>query len=1185
MHNTPDFARGLSAVRKEIESLLSRWTPGLREGPVRLTVAVPEHAGVLAALLAAGGAAGEGDTSVFLLAPSASLRDRAASVMGWLLAHGPVPRVTPQWPAVTGSPYDEVVESPFVTGGRLGALGTLALGETPFLFAMDASSAAGRVLPFDGFAEACTRIEVGRETDLTGLLRLLAAAGYRRSQTVAEVGEFAVRGGILDLFSPGAEDPVRIEMDGDEVASIKAFDPATQRAVRPLASAWVFPAWEVPADPDALRASLLRLQDLAAARGVPMREVARIEASIQEDRPPPGFAGMLGSWHGRLDLVWEYVPEEALVVVLDPAACVAEAEAAFQALGEEFARVGPRLCDEPGALRANGEEMIAPLLARPGTLLVETGGEEPVLGASDLPVTDLALATSTDLPVQDRVAAVCGLARAVLARGDRVVIPCPTEAEARRAGDILASQGLAPSRAVRNAMAEVFRPEPGVRVGVGRVRTPFHVEALGLVVIPSEAVFGVKDVAGLRRDRGRSAAEWLREYRDLEPGSLVIHRDHGLARFAGLEEVRVGGGAVSECLVLTYQGGDRLLVPVDRVHLLERYVAPPEGPSRPLDRLGGAVWRRRKSSARRAAREIAEKLKAIYARRLAGRAHAFDPPGADFREFEATFPYETTSDQDRAIEEVLSDLTRDRPMDRLVCGDVGFGKTEVAVRAAYLAAMAGKQVAVLVPTTLLAEQHRMTFAARLNRTPVVVESLSRFKSAAEVRRVLRDLQAGRIDIVIGTHRLLSSDVAFRDLGLLIVDEEHRFGVSHKERLRELASTVHTLTLSATPIPRTLHMALSGIRELSVIATPPRDRLSVKTVVARESRDLVRAAILREVRRGGQVFFVHNRVEDIYDVASEVSATVPEARVTVAHGQMSTPDLEGVMTAFLRGDKDVLVCTTIVQSGLDIATANTMLIHEAASLGLADLYQLRGRVGRGAEQAWCYLLVDDPANLSGEARRRIEAIERFSELASGFHIAALDLEIRGAGTLLGAEQSGHLSAVGHDLFLEMVHDAVREVTGQEVEERLDPEVRVPVEARFPASYIADEATRLRLYRRLAGARDLSEVASLASEVRDRFGPLPGPALDLLALLRVKVLARDLGLAAVVARDGRVEVSVASGHEEALAAVEQASASLGLRAVPRPAPDRVAVRLPGHESPLAAIEATLLRARTTLESQPG
>lgn len=1159
-------------MRKEVETLVSGWAPGLREGPVRLSVAVPEHAGVVAALVAE-----RDEASVFLLAPSASLRDRAATVTTWLLAHGPVPRVAPQWPAVTGSPYDEVVESPFVASSRLGVLGTLALGETPFLFAMDAASAAGRVLPFDRFAEACTRIEVGRELDLTGLLRLLAAAGYRRTQAVAEVGEFAVRGGILDLFSPGAEDPIRVEMDGDEVASLKAFDAATQRAVRPLASAWVFPAWEVPADPDALRASLLRLQDLAAARGVPTREVARLEASIQEGRPPPGFAGMLGSWHGRLDLLWDYIPEEAVVVVLDPLACVAEADAAFGALGVEFAGVGPRMCDPPASLRAQGEELIAPLLARPGTLFVETGGEGPALGASDIPVTDLALATSADLPVQDRVAALCDLARAVVARGERVVIPCPTEAEARRVGDILASQGLEPSQGIRNAMAEAFRPEPGVRVGVGRVRAPFHVEALGLVVIPSEAVFGVKDVAGLRRDRGRSAAQWLREYRDLEPGSLVIHRDHGLGRFAGLEEVRVGGGAVSECLVLTYQGGDRLLVPVDRVHLLERYVAPPEGPSRPLDRLGGQVWHRRKHSARRAAREIAEKLKAIYARRLAGRAHAFDPPDAAFREFEATFPYETTPDQDQAIEEVLQDLTSERPMDRLVCGDVGFGKTEVAIRAAFLAAMAGRQVAVLVPTTLLAEQHRMTFAARLNKTPVVVESLSRFKSSAEVRRVLRDLRAGRIDVVIGTHRLLSADVAFRDLGLLIVDEEHRFGVSHKERLREIASTVHTLTLSATPIPRTLHMALSGIRELSVIATPPRDRLSVKTVVACASRDLVRAAILREVRRGGQVFFVHNRVEDIYDVASEVSASVPEARVTVAHGQMSAPDLEGVMTAFVRGDKDVLVCTTIVQSGLDIATANTMLIHEAASLGLADLYQLRGRVGRGAAQAWCYLLVDDPANLSGEARRRIEAIERFSELASGFHIAALDLEIRGAGTLLGAEQSGHLSAVGHDLFLEMVHDAVREVTGQEVEERLDPEIRIPVEARLPASYVEDETTRLRLYRRLAGARDLAEVASLASEVRDRFGPLPEPALDLLTLMRVKVLARDLGLAAVVARDRRVEVSVASGHEETLAAIERAFASVGVRALPRPAPDRLAFRIPEGASPLAVVETLLLGAR--------
>ncbi len=1193
-------------MRKDVETLLAWLVPRISEGPVRVSVAVPEHAGLLAALLAigggggrisglgsrpanressgsmpprdapwAGGMGGDPEVSIFLLAPTATLRDRAASVTQWLLAHGPVPRALPQWPASTGSPYDEVVESPFVVASRLGCLGTIALGESPFLFAMDAASAATRVMPFERFLDACVRIEVGREMDLTALVRLLVASGYRRCPTVAEVGEFAVRGGILDVFSPGAEDPIRVELDGDVVASLKAFDAATQRALRPLASSWLFPAWEVPADPEALRAAFLRLQDLASARGVPTREVARIEDGIREARLPPGFAGVLRAWHGALDLVWSYLPEGTVVVILDPAACRAEADAALDALASQYREVGRRLCEEPSALRASGEDLLRPFAQRPYTVQVEFGGGEPLLGTSTLPLVDQARITASEIPVTQRVAALCDLVRAAVARGDRVLIPCPTEAEVRRVRDILTGQGVASTPAPRHAMTEVLRAEPGVRVGVGRVRSPFSVEALGLLVIPSESVFEVKDAAGVRRERGRGGARWLREYRDLEPGSLVIHRDHGLGRFAGLQEVRLQDGSVTECLVVTYQGGDRLLVPVDRVHLLERYVAPTDGEPRPLDRLGGQVWRRRKQSARRAAREIAEKLKAIYAKRLAGKAHAFDPPDAEFREFEATFPYETTPDQDRAIEEVLEDLTRERPMDRLVCGDVGFGKTEVAVRAAYLVAMGGKQVAVLVPTTLLAEQHRLTFAARLNRTPVIVESLSRFKSPAEVKRVLDGLKSGGIDIVIGTHRLLSSDVVFRDLGLLIVDEEHRFGVSHKERLREIAATVHTLTLSATPIPRTLHMALSGIRELSVIATPPRDRLAVKTVVARKSRDLVRAAILRELKRGGQVFFVHNRVEDIYEVASQVAAMVPEARVTVAHGQMSSTDLEAVMTAFVRGEKDVLVCTTIVQSGLDIATANTILVHDAASLGLADLYQLRGRVGRGSDQAWCYLLVDDPGSLSGEARRRIEAIERFSELASGFHIAALDLEIRGAGTLLGAEQSGHMAAVGFDLFLEMVYEAVREATGEEVEEPLDPEVHIGVEARLPASYVPDEATRLRLYRRLAGARDIGEVASLASELRDRFGPLPEPARNLLALLRVKVLARGCGLAAVTVRGGKVEFLAAAGREGVLVDLSRVSTGLGLRPLPESAQDRAAFRLPEGVPALAVVEAFLDR----------
>ncbi|MBM4395429.1 MAG: transcription-repair coupling factor [Deltaproteobacteria bacterium] len=1145
--------------------------------PVRAPVASADHAAIAAAAVAAAL-----DAPLVVVAPTATAAERVASLARWLLDHGPAPRSFPRWPRGAESPYEDVVESPFVAAARSGVLGSLCLSETPVTLVLDAATAARRVVPFDAYMDGVQRVEVGRELDLTALSDLLVAGGYRRVATVSEVGEFAVRGGVADVFSPFADDPFRLDLDGDTVAGLKAFDPATQRAQRTLAATWIVPAWELPANPGRFRDALIRLAEAAAEAAVGSKQVAVIEALFGQGRLPPGFAAMLPLLHGSLDTVLSYLPEQTVLAVLDPEATAAGADAAVHDLEEAFDahRAEKRPMAPPAAIAATGRDLLEALAARPRTLLFDSVPGDALLGPPSLlsRSSGMTLATAPDVAVRDRVGALCRLAAEAADGGERVLVLAPSDGEARRVRDVLSAEGVDATAAGRHGLSELGRASPGVAVGVGRVRAPFGLEVLGTTVVPSEAVFGVKDALAGRRGERRGARR-LEDFRELDPGDLVIHRDHGVGRFEGLREVGADG-RTTECLVLSYRNGDRLYVPVDRAGSIEKYVAPADGAAEArghaLDRLGSQSWQKRKKSARHAAREIAGMLKAIYARRSASSAHAFAAPDADFREFEATFPYETTPDQDRAIDEVLDDMGRDKPMDRLVCGDVGFGKTEVAVRAAYHAVMEGRQVAVLVPTTILAEQHRLTFAARLRGTPVTVESLSRLRTGTDERRILDGVRDGGVDVVIGTHRLLSKDLSFRDLGLLVVDEEHRFGVVHKERLREIAATVHTLTLSATPIPRTLHMALSGIRELSVISTPPKDRLAVRTFVARASRELVRSAVTRELSRNGQVFVVHNRVEDICAFANGIQDTVPEARVAVAHGQMSAGELESVMAAFVRGDKDVLVCTTIIESGLDIGSANTMLIHDAESLGLAQLYQLRGRVGRSTEQAYCYLLVRDPATMTDDARRRIEAIERFSELASGFNLAAMDMEIRGAGNVLGAEQSGHMAAVGYDLFMEMIRDAVQELSGEVVPERLDPELKVEAEARIPSSYVDDERIRLRLYKRLSSARDLAEVASIASEIADRFGPRPEAVERLVALMRVKVLAREAGIALVAIKGDAAQFGIAPGHVGAGARLVAALHEEGFRPVAADPDGRVRAGVPKSRPAIGCVEDVLVRA---------
>ncbi len=667
----------------------------------------------------------------------------------------------------------------------------------------------------------------------------------------------------------------------------------------------------------------------------------------------------------------------------------------------------------------------------------------------------------------------------------RVTLVAPALSGAERLRELLATYGLAAR--VTNDARPIWRwSSPGrVELRVAPLSEGFSLPLERLAVVTEEEIFGPRQRRRPRLSLMESAA--IEGLAQLAPGDPLVHAEHGIGVYRGLVPLELGG-ASGEFLRLEYEGGDRLFVPVHRLNLIQRYVGA-DGHAPRIDRLGGSTWEKAKRSVRRSIRDMAQELLAVHAARELAEGHAYAPRDRHLEEFEATFPYEETPDQLAAIEDVLADLHRPRPMDRLVCGDVGYGKTEVAVRAAFRVVMEGKQVAVLVPTTILAQQHEETFRKRFEGHPVRIESLSRFRSAKEAKVVLEGLLLGTVDIVIGTHRLLQKSVRFRDLGLLVIDEEHRFGVSHKERLKQLKKTVDVLTLTATPIPRTLQLAFAGIRELSVIQTPPVDRLSIRTQLCRFSDQVIREAILREVRRGGQVFFVHNRVQTIDAMAEHLARVVPEVKVLVAHGQMKESELEKRMLAFMHGEADVLLCTTIVESGLDIPRANTILVNRADTFGLAQLYQLRGRVGRSSHRAYAYLLVPSEDGLTGDAERRLQAIQDLAELGSGFRLASMDLEIRGAGNLLGAEQSGNLAALGYDAYMQMLEETIDELRGQVRETEVDPEIRLPVAARLPEEFVPDVSQRLVLYKRLASSREDADVDRIRDEILDRFGHLP------------------------------------------------------------------------------------------------
>jgi transcription-repair coupling factor (superfamily II helicase) len=1029
-------------------------------------------------------------------------------------------------PAVETSPYADLSPDRRAIMQRLAVLFRLSQGFAGDVLVMSAAAWARRVVPREGFADLCDVIQAEEELDRDATAALLDRSGYGRVPVVEDPGTFAVRGGVIDVFPPLYRYPARIELFGDLVESIRFFDPQSQRTMRSLDELYLHPVRETVrtrgADP---RPRILAAADAAEH---PSTRTRAILEQIEQGQDFFGVEGLAPAFHARMGAIGDYVPAGALWLVDDPAAVLEQVRRELVRDGEgcAHARAEHRIAFPPEDFWLTEAEAAAALDAarRVETRRIrwherEEAAPEVVLQADSNATLTAEMHRARAERGEEILRPLALALREDAARGVRCVLVSPNLAHAERLAGLLRGHDLAPEvRRTANNL-DLIEPDGGaLEIRVGPLGRGFRLPADRLVVITEEEIFGPR----ARRAQPRPKGDVFGDLASLEVGDHVVHADHGIGRYRGLTKLPVKGVAI-DFLHLEYEGGT-LYLPVYRLNLLQRYVG---GDSPRLDKIGGLTWEKARRKASREVRQLAEELLQLYAQRQALPGHAFPEADPMFREFEATFPFEETEDQQRAIDDVLGDMEQGRAMDRLVCGDVGYGKTEVALRAALRCVVGGKQVAVLAPTTVLVEQHHVTFAERFRDYPVRVAALSRFKAKAEQVDVIKRLADGQVDVVIGTHRLLSADVRFKDLGLIIIDEEQRFGVAHKERLKKLRTQVDVLTLTATPIPRTLHLAMVGLREISIIATPPADRLAIRTLLCRYDPAIIREGVRRELGRGGQVFFVHNKVQDIEAEARRLQENVPEARIAIAHGQMDERQLERVMVDFVDHKYDVLVCTTIIESGLDIASANTMFVNHADRFGLAQLYQIRGRIGRSKERAWCYLMVPSQDALTADAKQRLAVLQRFTELGAGFNIASHDLEIRGAGELLGAKQSGTIAAVGFDMYTKLLEEAVAELKGESLRRERDPDLTTDLPAYIPDDYVPDVGQRLELYKRLSSAQDEDELAALTEEMHDRFGTVPEEVTQLGELMVCKAHARRLGATALELGESKIALALGDG----------------------------------------------------------
>lgn len=996
------------------------------------------------------------------------------------------------FPAYEKPDFREYVPQSDTVAQRLACLYALLTRPGPVLLVTSIQALNAAVIPRNLLSQEVDYLARREETVREDLLLQLARWGYLRTSLVEGPGDLSVRGGIMDIFPPLYSRPIRVEFFGDQVESIREFNPATQRSVLDLEELVLLPMSEIIWESERMHLARERLKTALDEGAMAENEASWLKHRLDQELPFEGGERWLDWFYEHPGRLRDYLPDHSLLVWKDPLSLQRSLEAAEKTIGPEgFWETWAEL---------------------PGVFLEDLPLETPGLGAG--PLWSLSARANQEISrvlreqpsSKEALQKLAAFLSAWKELGQEIWLIVSQDSQARRLRDIFSFYQL--EVAYFPGQKHSFSGQtPGIQILTGRLSAGFRMKSPSLIFVTEEEIFEPKKEFR-KKARKEDLEAYITSFDDLKNGDFVVHREHGLGLYRGLQFFVLNGWE-GEFLFIEYAEGDKLYIPVDRLQGIHKFMGL-EGQVPHLDRLGGVSWKKAKAKVKKAVEKIAQELVDLYASRAVSKGFVFSGRDQMFKEFEAAFPYEETPDQSRVIEEVLTDMESEKPMDRLVCGDVGYGKTEVALRAAFKAVLDGKQVAVLVPTTVLAEQHYQTMARRFEGYPVEVRILSRFKTPKEQKQTLADLMAGKVDIVIGTHRLLQKDIRFRDLGLMIVDEEHRFGVSHKERLKTLRARVDCLTLTATPIPRTLQLSLTGIRDLSTIETPPEDRQSIRTHIIRFDEDKIAEAVKTEIQRGGQIFFVHNRVHNIQAMAHLLKKILPGVRIGVGHGQLPEKELEKVMLQFVRRELDLLVCTTIIESGLDIPTANTIIINQADRFGLAQMYQLRGRVGRSRERANAYLVVSGESTLTREAQKRLKVLMDFSELGAGFKIALHDLQIRGAGHLLGTSQSGHISAVGYEMYMQMLEQAINELKGTSTAEEWEPEIRLRVPAFIPEAYVQDPGQRLSLYKRLASLKTDDQLIGLEGELSDRFGPISQEVKNLLQVLRIKLKMRQIGI---------------------------------------------------------------------------